>query len=98
MSVPTHDITCKTRAIPIECPDCKQMVWYFSCTCGSKVFFNDLGYPWEIHYCKEYALRRYLELLVDIERMTPEEIYSVVIKREKLSGEEVDDKIWNIIE
>jgi hypothetical protein len=96
--VPTHDITCRTRAVNMQCDHCKEMVWFFSCTCGSKVFFKELGHPWEIHYCKEYFLQKKLELLVDIEKMTPEEVYNIITKREKLSGELVEERIWDIIE
>jgi hypothetical protein len=29
-------------------------VYYFTCDCGSKVFFDDLGQPWPIHNCAQY--------------------------------------------
>jgi hypothetical protein len=37
-------------------------VFYFSCSHGSKVFFDELGYPWPIHDCDESwarGLRRF---------------------------------------
>lgn len=96
MPVPIHDFNCRTRAINIKCSDCQELVWFFSCSCGSKVFFNDLGQPWEQHFCEEYALRKQLELLVDLDRMTQDEVYSVIIKQRKF-GKEIDDKIMDVI-
>jgi hypothetical protein len=98
MPVPTHDVTCTSRAIPIQCQHCGESVWYFSCTCGTRVFFNELGWPWEVHYCKEYFIRKNLEMLVDLDKMSPEEIYRLIVKRERLSGEEIDNNIWEIVE
>ena len=47
--VPTHGPDCETRTWPTGCPTCGQQVFYFSCTCGSGVFFDALGPPWPIH-------------------------------------------------
>ena len=43
MSVPRHGVDCRTRTFPTKCKDCGDEVFYFSCTCGSKVFFEELG-------------------------------------------------------
>ncbi len=48
---PTHGYWCNTRTFPINCRDCKAGVYFFMCDCGSRVFFDDLGYPWPIHDC-----------------------------------------------
>lgn len=98
MSIPTHDITCRTRANQIICPDCKEKVWFFSCSCGTKVFFNDLGFPWEKHNCREFQIREILEFITGIEYMTVEEVYNLIIKREKYSGILLDEKTMDIIE
>ena len=47
--VPTHGPGCETTTWPTDCPTCGQPVFYFSCTCGSGVFFDALGPPWPIH-------------------------------------------------
>lgn len=47
--VPTHGPDCETGTRPADCPTCGQQVFYFSCTCGSGVFFDALGPPWPIH-------------------------------------------------
>ena len=47
--VPTHGPDCETRTWPTNCPTCGQRVFYFSCTCGSGVFFDALGPPWPRH-------------------------------------------------
>jgi hypothetical protein len=59
MPVPTHREDCKTRTWRAYCPDCHKPVWFFSCTCGSKVFFDRKGYPWPEHRysCPIYNIR-----------------------------------------
>lgn len=49
-AVPTHGPLCETTTWPTDCPNCGQSVFYFSCTCGSGVFFDHLGPPWPIHH------------------------------------------------
>lgn len=59
MPVPTHRADCQTMIWKTTCPDCKKQVWYFSCTCGSRVFFDNKGYPWPLHQdsCPIYNIR-----------------------------------------
>lgn len=47
--IPTHGPDCETRTWPTACPTCGRRVFYFSCTCGSGVFFDALGPPWPLH-------------------------------------------------
>jgi hypothetical protein len=49
--VPTHDPSCTTKAWPTKCNYCGGAIYFFSCSCGSKVFFDALGDPWPQHYC-----------------------------------------------
>lgn len=42
---------CTTRTFPTRCRECGASVFYFSCSCGSKVFFDELGLPWPVHDC-----------------------------------------------
>lgn len=58
------------------CPDCGTRVYFFSCTCGSAVFFNLPHPPWDPHQdeCIPY-LARYLR---DVERRTPTSIRQLV--------------------
>ena len=51
MSVPTHGVDCQTRTFPTKCSNCGDRVFYFSCSCGSQVFFDELGFPWPEHDC-----------------------------------------------
>jgi len=46
----THGKWCGARTFPTRCRYCGQSVFYFSCNCGSKVFFDELG-VWRIHRC-----------------------------------------------
>jgi hypothetical protein len=60
MGVPTHVAGCRTRLFPTRCPDCGLPVFYFDCTCGSKVFFDQPGEPWPEHRdrCLPYLVRQ----------------------------------------
>ena len=52
MPPPTHSPHCRTVCCyPRACPDCRQEVYYWSCTCGSYVLFDQLGEPWPKHEC-----------------------------------------------
>ena len=51
MSVPRHGVDCRTRTFPTKCSNCGDDVFFFSCTCGSRVFFDELGWPWPEHDC-----------------------------------------------
>lgn len=56
MYTPAHGAWCNARTYPTTCQYCGQRVFYFSCDCGCKVFFDSLGPPWPEHYCIEYAV------------------------------------------
>lgn len=49
-----HGDRCRTRTYPTTCPTCYADVFYFSCDCGSKVFFEALGHPWPQHRCGDH--------------------------------------------
>ena len=51
-----HGAWCSSRTYPTKCRHCGQSVFYFSCECGCKVFFDTLGPPWPVHNCIELAL------------------------------------------
>lgn len=51
MYEPAHGPWCNTRTWPTKCPGCSGPVFFFSCNCGSRVFFDELGPPWPIHDC-----------------------------------------------
>lgn len=50
-----HGIDCDTQTFPTKCNYCGEKVYYFSCTCGSKVFFNELGSGWPKHSCRDHG-------------------------------------------
>lgn len=52
MSIPQHGEHCRTLTFRTKCKRCGDEVFFFSCTCGSKVFFDKLGPPWHEHDCK----------------------------------------------
>ena len=45
---------CNAKTYPITCKYCNESVYYFSCDCGSGVFFEELGPPWPRHDCHAY--------------------------------------------
>lgn len=52
MPVPTHDKdNCKTLIFSNFNCSCGMQVYFFVCTCGSKVKFDDLYPNWKIHKC-----------------------------------------------
>lgn len=63
MSVPKHMSGCSTVTFRTACRDCGAPVYYFSCNCGSKVFFDSLGGAWPLHgdSCLPYLVRLNLE-------------------------------------
>jgi hypothetical protein len=74
MAVPNHDPSCSTLTWATNCPDCHRAVFFFSCSCGSKVFFDSLGDPWPLHIdtCVHYhvrTLRKGGSSLEDIRRL-----------------------------
>lgn len=52
MSVARHGVECRTRTFPTKCKNCGDDAFYFSCTCGLKVFFDELGWP---EHCCEFS-------------------------------------------
>jgi len=53
MSVPSHSSDCVTKIFPSKCPYCGKRVLFFSCSCGSKVYFEEGICPFKDHreYC-----------------------------------------------
>lgn len=95
MSIPTHEPNCKTRLIPTQCRDCGEDVFYFSCNCGSKVFFNSREYPWPKHgdTCLPYLVR----LNIEEGFRSLNEIREVVEERARELGVPVPDRVNRIL-
>jgi hypothetical protein len=56
---PAHGYWCNARTFPMRCRYCRTDVFFFRCDCGSKVFFEELGYPWTIHNCLDRWIAEY---------------------------------------
>lgn len=56
---PTHGWWCNARTYPTRCKYCGERVFFFTCDCGSKVFFDELGWPWPEHHCLQYLITQY---------------------------------------
>ena len=50
-----HGWWCNSQTFPMECKYCGERIFYFSCDCGSKLFFDELGEPWPQHRCAGFA-------------------------------------------
>ena len=46
-----HGESCNARTFPTTCRFCRRDVFFFSCGCGSAVFFDALGGDWPVHDC-----------------------------------------------
>lgn len=54
MGVPTHGPRCQTVfSRPARCQACDRFVYYWGCTCGSRVLFDVVGESWAKHRCTE---------------------------------------------
>ena len=62
MPCPTHGDGCETVTYRTHCQRCGHRVFYFSCSEGSKVFFDSLGDPWPRHEdsCPAQAAQRFI--------------------------------------
>jgi len=98
MPVPNHKPGCVTKTFITQCPDCKRDVFFFSCNCGSLVYFDELGFPWTIHSCKQYAIRKAIELLKDVERLHDDEIRQKIEEYSKRHSQVIDEEIEDLID
>ncbi len=91
MPVPTHRDGCKTTMFPTKCPDCGDAVFYFSWTCGSRVFFDLPEPPWNPHEdrCIPYLLRYMLE----IERVLESQVRGIIHEYSKISGVPIPSQV-----
>ncbi len=58
-----HGRWCNSRTFPMQCKYCGERIFYYSCDCGSKLFFDRLGQPWPIHRCEGFAPKPILSRL-----------------------------------
>ena len=98
MPIPTHNDRCVTKAFMTNCPDCRDDVWFFSCNCGSKVYFNDLGWPWDQHICKDRVLREAIQLVRLSDRLSETEIYNRIDALAKRKGLEIPEDIAEMLD
>jgi hypothetical protein len=84
MSVPTHKDDCKTSLYQTLCPDCRDTVFFFSCTRGSRVFFDLPQPPWNPH--EERCIQYLIRFLKDVEKMSAMAIRDLVEKYAKERG------------
>ncbi len=58
-----HGYLCGASTRPGQCPSCGGSIFYFSCDCGSKVFFDDLGGDWPRHNCTSDWVRSLVKIV-----------------------------------
>jgi hypothetical protein len=76
MSVPSHQPSCATKTWPTTCDYCGGAVFYFSCNCGSRVFFDALGEPWPQHF--DSCLGHKIRVLRDAEGLSLDAVQQLV--------------------
>ena len=96
--IPTHGIYCYTKTFPTTCPSCNQPVFFFFCNCGSKVYFDNLGSPWPIHFCRKQAIVEAIELFRGSEYLTDIEIRKRIMDYAKNQDFEIDELAIETIE
>jgi hypothetical protein len=84
MSVPTHREGCSTRMWQTTCPDCGEDVFFFCCSCGSRIYFDSPGKPWPQHgdRCISYMIR----VLRDVDGVPEQHIRSLVEEYSATTG------------
>ncbi len=98
MSVPTHGPDCISKAYKTRCPDCGNDVFFFTCNCGTKIFFDDLGYPWPEHHCRQREIRDAIHLIRQSERLTDDEIFRRIEEYGKKHGRHISREFFEIID
>lgn len=94
MPVPGHREGCETRIFATRCHDCGRKVWYFDCTCGSKVLFDVKGDPWTKHMdsCPVFLVRNLLD-----QGVSPNRIKAQIRNRAENTGDEFDLDIIKLL-
>ncbi len=47
-----HGPACNARTRPTRCRRCHEDIFFFTCDCGSRVLFDELGDSWTKHHCR----------------------------------------------
>jgi hypothetical protein len=76
-----HGDWCETTTWRIRCNGCGERAWFFQCSHGSKVFFDELGPPWPIHDCDRSWGRGLRREIDDAGNVTVEVTRSVTVRR-----------------
>lgn len=56
---PVHGYWCGSRVFPIKCKYCGDRIYLFTCNCGCRVLFAELGSPWPLHLCAQHLISEY---------------------------------------
>lgn len=96
---------CNAKTIKTKCLYCGNTVFYFSCDCGCKIFFNRLGGSWERHFCEEYiehAIKNQepegnFELKDNLAKQIKEDYSNISIDIEELNNTKVSTRMPEII-
>ncbi|MEJ5344419.1 MAG: hypothetical protein WHS83_05870 [Chloroflexus sp.] len=76
MPVPTHRDDCRTTLWQTRCFHCQEIVYFFACTCGSRVFFDLNRPPWNPH--KDRCIPYLMSYLRDVEGRSSTDIRRLV--------------------
>lgn len=92
-----HQEGCCRSTFPTRCRKCGRIVYYHSCTCGSKVYFDALGEDWPKHDCSDQSRStrgRKFKLSTDGPLIPSDqvEVYAVTGQVDTLKG-----VIWEVV-
>jgi len=93
MPVPTHGENCKTRIWKTTCPECGDVVYFFSCTCGSKVYFDLREPPWNPH--EERCIPYLMRYLLDVEQLSSTRLKQVIEHYSQEKGVPIPPDVQN---
>ncbi len=90
MAVPTHEAGCSTQMWATQCPDCGHAVFFFRCSCGSKVYFDLSEPPWNPHgdRCVRYLIR-----CMRVDGASPNAIWDAIAGRAAKQGQTVPAEV-----
>lgn len=101
MSIPTHnpdscrDEGCTVKFYKTKCDICKNEIYYFECSHGSRAIFDFAGQPWIKHHCNEL-----LRIITQFKKAGKKnkEIYDFIMEYSVKEGKKIPEDKKKIID
>ena len=97
MPVPTHDKDCKTLILSNYNCSCGMQVYFFVCTCSSKVLFEDLSPNWTKHKCIHNIIKNAISNFRS-QGYNNDDIYNQIINLRSVSDLTITTEVENILQ